>query len=171
MSKKSKKSVKPAAPQVKKSVKPSASPAKSATRGKPVKKTVAPAASVSAPPKPVPSSRAAKKPLLSPAITSAAAAAGSAAAESAARSREGIAITAQIDVGFGNALFIRGEGGGLSWETGTPLECAFDDQWTIKLAPVSGPVTFKFLLNDLTWSVGENYTLAPGANTVFTPAF
>jgi len=165
MSKKSKKSVKPAAPQVKKTAKPKVAPAKSGG-AKLLKKALAPEKKAT-PPKPVAAkTKPAKKPLTSPAITAAAAAAGS-----AARAREGIAITAQLDIGFGNLLFLRGEGGGLSWESGTQLECAFDDQWTINLVPVYGPVTFKFLINDLMWSEGENIVLEPGTSVVLTPTF
>lgn len=79
-------------------------------------------------------------------------------------------IVALLDVGFGNTLTVRGEGAGLSWEKGTSLECASDNKWTISL-PASGPVTFKFLINDSTWSAGEDYTVASGASVELTPAF
>ncbi len=80
-------------------------------------------------------------------------------------------VTAQIDVGFGNTLYIRGEGGGLNWETGVAMTCAADDAWVVKLPVGSGPVTFKFLLNDLIWCSGENYVVAPGAKVTVTPMF
>ena len=80
-------------------------------------------------------------------------------------------VTAQIDVGFGNGLYIRGEGGGLNWETGKVMTCAADDAWTIKLPATTGPVTFKFLLNDLIWCGGENYVIAPGAKVSLVPMF
>src|ERR1700691_2242503 len=34
-----------------------------------------------------------------------------------------VTIIAKIDIGFGNFLFARGDGGGLGWGKGTPLEC------------------------------------------------
>ena len=80
-------------------------------------------------------------------------------------------IVAQIDVGFGNTLYVRGEGSGLSWEKGVPLDCIADDQWSLALAETSRPVVFKFLINDLTWSVGEDYVAQPGSSVVLTPAF
>lgn len=80
-------------------------------------------------------------------------------------------ITAKIDVGFGNALYLRGEGAGLSWDRGRVLDCVEDDVWSIKLPETSKPVIFKFLVNDLTWSVGPDYTVAPGSKAVFEPAF
>ena len=39
-------------------------------------------------------------------------------------------IEAQIDVRFGNALYIRGEGPGLSWESGVLMTCVSDDKWS-----------------------------------------
>jgi hypothetical protein len=80
-------------------------------------------------------------------------------------------ITALIDVGFGNTLFIRGEGPGLNWEKGTPLEIIGDDKWTIALPESARPIVFKFLLNDVTWSVGDDYTVAPGTSLTITPIF
>src|SRR5262245_18623488 len=43
-------------------------------------------------------------------------------------------ITARYDVGFGNSLFIRGEGPGLSWDQGITMECLGNDLWRIVLA-------------------------------------
>lgn len=80
-------------------------------------------------------------------------------------------ITAQIDVGFGNAVYVRGEGAGLSWDAGVPMECVADDLWRITLGQSSCGFTFKFLVNDLTWSVGPDYTAASGASVTFTPEF
>ncbi|HXP60188.1 MAG TPA: hypothetical protein VN829_06830, partial [Dongiaceae bacterium] len=38
-------------------------------------------------------------------------------------------VVARVDVGFGNTLFIRGQGNGLSWERGTRLACAGPSTW------------------------------------------
>jgi hypothetical protein len=80
-------------------------------------------------------------------------------------------IVAQIDVGFGNTLYVRGEGAGLSWEKGVPLDCIADDQWSLSLSETSRPVVFKFLINDLTWSLGEDYVVQPGSSVALTPTF
>lgn len=80
-------------------------------------------------------------------------------------------ITAQIDVGFGNSLHIRGEGPGLSWDRGVLMNCVADNQWQITLPESARPIVFKFLVNDLSWSAGEDYTVAPGANVVIEPTF
>lgn len=80
-------------------------------------------------------------------------------------------IVAAIDVGFGNSLTLRGDGPGLSWETGLALECVADDRWSITLPETTHPIICKFLINDLTWSVGEDYTVLPGSSVVLSPAF
>jgi len=80
-------------------------------------------------------------------------------------------ITANIDVGFGNTLFIRGDGPGLSWDKGVPLGCTAVDRWAISLLVTNRPVVFKFLLNDKLWSLGEDYVAKPGSKTTYIPAF
>jgi hypothetical protein len=80
-------------------------------------------------------------------------------------------ITARIDVGFGNALFVRGEGPGLSWETGLPMECVQNDLWRVVLAESVRAFTFKFLINDTTWSAGPDFTAACGTSVTLTPEF
>lgn len=80
-------------------------------------------------------------------------------------------IVARIDVGFGNALFIRGEGPGLSWDRGVAMECVADDLWRVALAEAGRACTFKFLVNDLTWSVGPDYSVAAGSSVTLTPEF
>ena len=80
-------------------------------------------------------------------------------------------ITAKYDVGFGNALFVRGEGPGLSWEKGLAMENVGSDLWRIVLAESARAYTFKFLINDSTWSAGPDFTAACGTNVTLTPEF
>jgi hypothetical protein len=80
-------------------------------------------------------------------------------------------ITAQIDVGFGNALYVRGEGPGLSWDRGVLMTCVGDDAWAITLGESSRPYTLKFLINDITWSVGPDFNVASGSTVTFSPGF
>ena len=80
-------------------------------------------------------------------------------------------ITAKIDVGFGNALFVRGEGAGLSWEKGLAMENVGSDVWRVVLAESARSYTFKFLINDTTWSAGPDFTAACGTNVTLTPEF
>jgi hypothetical protein len=80
-------------------------------------------------------------------------------------------ISARIDVGFGNALFIRGEGPGLSWDKGLAMECVQDDLWRITLSESARAFTFKLLINDTTWSVGPDFSAACGTSVTLTPEF
>ncbi len=83
----------------------------------------------------------------------------------------GTAITATIDIGFGNALYIRGEGASLSWDVGTLMNCVKDDTWSITLPETSKPIIYKFLINDLTWSAGPDYIAESGRKIAVNPAF
>ena len=80
-------------------------------------------------------------------------------------------ITAQIDIGFGNTLYLRGEGAGLSWDKGLVMDCLADDKWVISLSDAATPVIFKFLLNDLTWCAGSDYVVTPGESVTLVPSF
>lgn len=145
-----------------KSVAPQAKPAKKTLEPTAAKKTVVPKkVARPKPPEPSGAPAAAPEPETPPVISTPVAAAAEAPTT----------IIAQIDVGFGNQLFLRGDGPGLSWEHGVPMTCSKDDQWTYHIQGASQPVTFKFLLNDVTWSTGPDFTVAPGATVVLTPSF
>ena len=79
-------------------------------------------------------------------------------------------IESKIDVGFGNTLFIRGQGTGLSWERGVPLKCVDRNTWQWS-APVADKLTFKLLLNDSVWAQGEDIVARPGQRIEITPRF
>ncbi len=55
-------------------------------------------------------------------------------------------VTAYI--GIGNRLFIRGEGTGLSWEKGVPLQFVSIGKWRWETNDASAPVQFKLYKND-----------------------
>ncbi len=80
-------------------------------------------------------------------------------------------ITATIDIGFGNALYLRGEGAGLSWDRGVLMNCVSDDTWSLELGESVRPIIYKLLVNDLTWSAGEDYVVTPGATASVVPTF
>jgi hypothetical protein len=82
-----------------------------------------------------------------------------------------VTITAKIDVGFGNTLYIRGDGAGLSWGKGKALACNVGDAWCVVLNGVEKPLAFKFLVNDETWSADPNFEAAPGDTVTVTPVF
>ena len=79
-------------------------------------------------------------------------------------------IIARVDVGFGNTLYVRGEGAGLSWTKGTKLENTTPYEWALK-STKKGDVTFKFLINDELWAEGENITVAAGSESISSPTF
>jgi hypothetical protein len=80
-------------------------------------------------------------------------------------------ITAYVDIGPGNTLFLRGEGGGLSWEAGVAMECIGGDCWSWSARSVGQDITFKLLINDQHWSTGDNLTVADRDTATFMPAF
>ncbi len=80
-------------------------------------------------------------------------------------------ISAHVDIGFGNTLYMRGEGNGLSWNAGVAMQCVADDLWQIKLGASPGGHIFKFLVNDLTWNVGPDHKIASGAAITIKPEF
>ena len=72
-------------------------------------------------------------------------------------------VTAYI--GIGNRLFIRGEGPGLSWETGVPLTFVSIGKWRWETNDASRAVTYKLYKNDEAWNAppsGER-TIEPSA--------
>lgn len=157
--KKSTKSEKPAAPQVKSVVPKPVEP-------KPVKKTAAaprkkaePKAKAPAAPAPVPAA-----PVVAPAVKAAA-------APAAKPVRKPTVIAARINIGFGNTLFVRGEGPGLSWDRGLAMDCLADDLWSVSLPGSANGVVFKFLVNDLSWSAGSDFVVASGESVELTPSF
>lgn len=80
-------------------------------------------------------------------------------------------IIANVDVGWGNMLYIRGEGAGLSWEQGVPMLCNNDTEWHWTAETDAEPISFKFLVNDEKWAAGENVTINAGDVHISTPTF
>jgi hypothetical protein len=89
---------------------------------------------------------------------------------SARSSAKPVTIEAKIDVGFGNTLYLRGEGLGLSWTQGVPLTCVDGKtwQWT---GETQEQLKFKLLINDQVWSQGEDLVATPGQKVEISPAF
>jgi hypothetical protein len=153
-------------------VKTKKSPAKTAAKSietTPVK-TTAPVASVA--PKPVATAPAApavaKAP--APAAPAVAKAPAAKAATNGAAKTAIATIDVKLDVGFGNAVFVRGQGAGLTWEHGQPLVCVDGKTWRWT-SEVKEPVTFKLLINDKVWSAGNDLTIAPGQKLEIAPEF
>lgn len=85
-------------------------------------------------------------------------------------SSQPVIIEAKIDVGFGNTLYLRGEGLGLSWTQGVPLTCVDGKTWKWT-GEATEQLKFKLLLNDQVWSQGEDLVATPGQKLEISPAF
>jgi hypothetical protein len=80
-------------------------------------------------------------------------------------------VSARIDVGLGNTLFIRGEGDGLSWNKGTPLECKDASTWVWSTRKAKARLAFKILLNDVVWAQGQDVVVEAGERIEVAPQF
>jgi hypothetical protein len=80
-------------------------------------------------------------------------------------------IVAKVDVGFGNTLFLRGTGPGLSWDTGIEMSNTGSDEWTWTTNKASDAFLAKVLINDVIWSGDPDTTIAAGEKTVITATF
>jgi hypothetical protein len=81
-------------------------------------------------------------------------------------------IVVQVDTNFSNAIFLRGEGlTELSWEKGVELKHEKPDEWVFETETPFAGGSFKVLLNDKTYELGENHPLYPGASIRINPKF
>ncbi len=80
-------------------------------------------------------------------------------------------ILAKIDVGYGNNLYIRGSGAGLTWNKGIPMHQVKNGEWVMIVSDPHENFAFKVLLNDKVWSEGSDYVAAPGDLVSITPKF
>ncbi len=81
-------------------------------------------------------------------------------------------VVAKYDVGFGNKLFIRGEGAGLGWEAGVEMKNVENDVWVWTTNDLTeGALACKFLINDDIWSTGENLFVPAGETSTVFPSF
>jgi hypothetical protein len=79
-------------------------------------------------------------------------------------------VTAYI--GIGNRLFIRGEGPGLSWDEGVPLQFVSIGKWRWETTEATAPVQFKLYKNDqIECAALASRTLEPGHQQELTAAF
>jgi len=80
-------------------------------------------------------------------------------------------VWAKIELGAGNALFIRGEGEGLDWQRGQAMAQLDEMTWIWSAHPAKEPVVFQLLLNDLILARGDKVTLEPGGIIGLVPDF
>lgn len=79
-------------------------------------------------------------------------------------------VIALTDVGWGNTIYLRGEGAGLSWEEGVAMDHV-DGAWTWSTTAAKDGLSFKFILNDEQWANGENLSVPAGGISESTPSF
>ncbi|HVU37231.1 MAG TPA: hypothetical protein VHC95_02760 [Opitutales bacterium] len=80
-------------------------------------------------------------------------------------------IIAKVDVGWGNSVYIRGIGGGLSWDVGVLMDNHRKDEWSWSCPASDGPITFKFVRNDAHWALGPDHIAVPGETSITVPQF
>jgi hypothetical protein len=80
-------------------------------------------------------------------------------------------IIAKVDVGYGNSVYLRGKGGGLSWDVGVLMDCVKKDEWIWSCPSGDGPILFKFARNDLHWETGKDRKAPAGEITIVIPQF
>lgn len=82
------------------------------------------------------------------------------------------AVTAKVLIGIGNKPFIRGSGGGLSWERGVPMEFESIGSWRwLAPAELDAPLRFRIYRNDQDPDGGGERTLEPGQKLEVEPRF
>ena len=74
-------------------------------------------------------------------------------------------------IGIGNKLFIRGDGPGLSWDKGVPMQFVSIGKWGWATHDATGRVRVKLLKNDDIAALTGDLTLEPGRHTEITALF
>lgn len=80
-------------------------------------------------------------------------------------------VVVHCDCGFGNNLFIRGEGPGLSWDHGVQLRNVKCDEWIWQTNETFTDCQFKILANDTHYETGDNHHVACGKVITIEPHF
>lgn len=80
-------------------------------------------------------------------------------------------VEAKVNVGFGNVVYIRGQGHGLSWDKGLPLSPVDAATWKWSAPEAKDRLVFKLLLNDRLWSHGNDMVVEAGKSIQLAPRF
>ncbi len=72
-------------------------------------------------------------------------------------------------IGISNKLYIRGDGPGLSWDSGVPMELVGIGKWEWKTYEANSAINCKVLINDEQWTDSEDIEIPP-ETTVETSA-
>ncbi|MFI5336531.1 MAG: hypothetical protein ACHQ5A_07090 [Opitutales bacterium] len=93
------------------------------------------------------------------------------AVEASASSDGATRLLATAYIGIGNKLFIRGDGPGLSWDHGVPMQFVSIGKWGWFTHDAAGPVRIKLYKNDDSAALSGEVTLEPGRHTEVTALF
>ncbi len=91
--------------------------------------------------------------------------------ESSASSDGATRLLATAYIGIGNKLFIRGDGPGLNWDVGVPMQFVSIGKWGWFTHEGTGPVRVMLYKNDETPALSGEITLEPGKHTEVTAQF
>jgi len=91
--------------------------------------------------------------------------------ESSSSSDGATRLLATAYIGIGNKLFVRGDGPGLTWDKGVPMQFVSIGKWGWSTQDAAGPVRVKLLKNDETAALTGELTLEPGRHTEITALF
>jgi hypothetical protein len=82
-------------------------------------------------------------------------------------------IRVHYNVGMGNRITVRGDTDPFGWDCGIDAQNEAADVWEFKLEQVPAGQTFQFkpLINDTTYSTGDNYVGTGGQTLDIYPAF
>ena len=80
-----------------------------------------------------------------------------------------VAVT--VELGRGDAIFIRGQGGGLRWDKGRRLASVGPEQWVWAASDPRGDIEFQLLLDDQDLGPSNNLVLRAGERVEAFPDF
>ncbi|MDQ0415465.1 MULTISPECIES: hypothetical protein [Mesobacillus] len=82
-------------------------------------------------------------------------------------------VRVHYDVGYGNNMYIRGNSYPFWWDKGRKMRNISSDVWEYEMERIPSGVTveFKPLINDTTWSTGNNFTVTGGQTLDIYPNF
>jgi hypothetical protein len=91
--------------------------------------------------------------------------------ESAASSDGATRLLVTAYIGIGNKLFIRGDGPGLSWDKGVPMQFVSIGKWGWASHDITAPIACKLYKNDETAALSGEVLLEPGKHVELTALF
>ena len=80
-------------------------------------------------------------------------------------------VVANVMIGIGNKPYVRGEGPGLSWEEGAPMNFVEIGKWAWSPSRKNATVTIQIYRNDQEPDQGGKYEVKPGEKFEVTPDF